>query len=147
MYAMSKDDGGGRNSLTDDEQRVMGYFAKAGGDRTMEEIVSGVDRNVFNADALFDANVDLYYDREDVETAVHSLIEKGLLKEAEDENETRYRAKITRTHVHNRVSVAGTKTRRFLPKFGRVWKPLAMVLGMVAAVVTITTSLYFLLSP
>lgn len=144
---MSEDDEGGRNSLTDDERRVMDYFAKGGGDRTMEEIVSGVERYVFNADALFDADEDLYCDRADVEASVHSLVEKGLLEEVEAEDETRYRAKMTRTHVRNRVSVARIKTRRFLPKLGRVWKPLAVALGMAAATVTIMINLPLLLSP
>ncbi len=96
---MRGDDGGGRNSLTYDEQRVVDYFAKAGGDRTMEEIVSGVDRNVFNLDAVFDADKDLYYDTAVVEAAVHSLVEKELLQEVGSAMHNRLSLRLVRKGV------------------------------------------------
>ena len=58
---------GGLHGLTDDELRVMKYFAKTGGSRTVKSVVSGVERYTFNVDAISDPNEDLYHDRADVE--------------------------------------------------------------------------------
>lgn len=47
-------------NLTDDERRVMEYFAKVGGRWPMEEIVDGIERGFFLMDP------DVHYDEADV---------------------------------------------------------------------------------
>ena len=124
----------------------MKFFAEKSGNHTMEEIVSGVERDLYlyNFDAICGGNEDLYLDRANIETAVFSLVKKNLLK-TKSEDETRYCTKITWTHLRNRVRVALAKTR-WLLKLGHVWKPLMKALVMSAAAVTIASGLIFLLN-
>ena len=137
---------GGLHGLTDDELRVMKYFAKTGGSRTVKSVVSGVERYTFNVDALSDPNEDLYHDRADVEVAVRSLVERGLL--SEKDGKYCVTAKVGIRYVDIYVQTRGEELYKFLRRHKHsLAYVLAVGLPATAALVYIITQTLSWLDP
>ena len=123
-----------RRGLTDYEQRVMEYFAKMGASCTIEDVIGGIERHTFNVDALFEPTEDLYYDREDVETAVRNLVEKDQLAKNGAYYYVTIKAKIR--HVSIYTEVQKTKLRRLSLGWerGKVITAISVIGGLASAI-------------